>query len=439
MLFVYSSYNMLIRFAIEFDYDNHVISVREGCYLTKESKGWHLPGKQYKMFCVEEPIDTSRNLGNSSDMTSSKGLREEFRRALDILYKNASLNLCCAQFVFPPSYYSNNVRKGTNGTMITSNNNYAAGRRYLNGYRSQNYYYDEADYDDDDDDDSVGEISVMETLNIGTRPAHSKDPTGSSKQHSGRRDSVSSSNRSQGSEKGGASSKESNSNSGRQGDTASNRSQSRNRAKQSKGDKDSASSAVGDSSKPASSSRGKQEKSSSSSSTSANRRNKKSSGGSGGDGQKGSRGGGGGNGSSNGSAGGNSGRAPRAAVEFSLADIATVAPRLLSTSSKADQESLLTLADNFVGSDATGNADGSKSRSKKRAGSKNVVWSTNSNRGESSRRQQPINKGVQQPVEQDKTRVIIVASEDPSSSSSNNNNNTIVINNATDGDIALST
>ncbi|KAG0297769.1 hypothetical protein BGZ96_004960 [Linnemannia gamsii] len=428
-------YAFFRRFAIEFDYDHHVISVREGCYLTKESKGWHLPGKQYKMFCVEEPIDTSRNLGNSSDMTSSKGLREEFRRALDILYKNASLNLCCAQFVFPPSYYSNNVRKGTNGTIITNNNNYAAGRRYLNGYRSQNYYYDEADYDDDDDDDSVGEISVMETLNIGTRPAHSKNPTGSSKQHSGRRDSVSSSNRSQGSEKGGASSKESNNTSGRQGETASHRSQSKNRAKQTKSDKDSASSTAGDFSKPASSSRGKQEKSSSSSSTTANRRNKKSPGGSGGDGQKGGRGSGGGNGSSNGSAGGNSGRAPRAAVEFSLADIATVAPKLLSASSKADQESLLAAVDNFVGSDPVGSTDGSKNRSKKRTGSKNVVWSTNSNRGESSRRQQPINKGAQQPAEQDKTRVIIVASED-SSSSFNHNNATATV---TNGDTVLST
>lgn len=425
---------MIVRFAIEFDYDNHVISVREGCYLTKESKGWHLPGKQYKMFCVEEPIDTSRNLGNSSDMTSSKGLREEFRRALDILYKNASLNLCCAQFVFPPSYYSNNVRKGTNGTIITNNNNYAAGRRYLNGYRSQNYYYDEADYDDDDDDDSVSEISVMETLNIGTRPAHSKNPTGSSKQHSGRRDSVSSSNRSQGSEKGGAS-KELNNTSGRQGETASNRSQSKNRVKQTKSDKDSVSSTSGDFSKPASSSRGKQEKPSSSSSTTANRRSKKSPGGSGGDGQKGGRGSGGGSGSSNGNAGGNGGRAPRAAVEFSLADIATVAPRLLSANNKADQESLLAAVDNFVGSDPAGSTDGSKNRSKKRAGSKNVVWSTNSNRGESSRRQQPINKGAQQPVEQDKARKIIVTSEDSSSSFNNNNNATTT----TNGDTALST
>ncbi|KAF9097921.1 hypothetical protein BGX23_007627 [Mortierella sp. AD031] len=408
-------YAFFRRFAIEFDYDNHVISVREGCYLTKESKGWHLPGKQYKMFCVEEPIDTSRNLGNSSDMTSSKGLREEFRRALDILHQKVSLNQCCAQFVFPPSYYhsNNNVRKGSNGALITNNNNYAAGRRYANGYRSQNYYYDEADYDDDDDDDddSVGEISVMETLNIGTRPSHSKDPTGSSKHHSSRRDSVSSSSRGQGGEKG-SSSKESH-NSGRQGDTASKRSQSRNRSKQTKSDKDGAG-AAGDSPKPTAS-RGKQEKSSGSGTTAANRRNKKSSGGSGGDGQKGGRGGGGGNGNNSSAAGGNGGRAPRAAVEFSLADIANAAPRLLSANNKSDHESLLLAVDSFIGSDAAGGADGSRNRQKKRGGSKNVVWSTNSNRGETSRRQQPVNKGGQQAADQEKTRVIIVASEDTSS------------------------
>ncbi|KAF9910397.1 hypothetical protein EC991_006662 [Linnemannia zychae] len=426
-------YAFFRRFAIEFDYDNHVISVREGCYLTKESKGWHLPGKQYKMFCVEEPIDTSRNLGNSSDMTSSKGLREEFKRALEILYQKVSLNQCCAQFVFPPSYYhsNNNVRKGSNGALITNNNNYAAGRRYLNGYRSQNYYYDEADYDDDDDEDSVVEMSVMETLNIGTRPAHSKDPTGSSKHHSSRRDSVSSSNRGQGGEKG-SSSKDPN-NSSRQGDTSSNRSLSKNRSKQSKGDKDSSSTA-GDSSRPPSSSRGKQEKSGSSSSTTANRRSKKSSGGNGGDGQKGGRGGGSSNGNNSSGTGGNGGRAPRATVEFSLADIANVAPRLLSANSKADQESLLQVTDNFVGPDTAGSVDGGKNRQKKKGGSKNVVWSTNSNRGESSRRQQPIPKGTQPAADQDKTRVIIVASEE---SSSNTNTNTSPIA-TTNGDSTVS-
>ncbi|KAF9583438.1 hypothetical protein BGW38_009463, partial [Lunasporangiospora selenospora] len=195
---VYDEHDLI--YAIEYDYDHHVISVREGCYLTKESKGWHIPGKQYKLFCVEEPFDTSRNLGNSSDMASSKGLREEFRRALDILHQKSSLNLCCAQWAFPPSYYYTNnvIRKGPNGTMIAiNNNNYSVGRRYGNGYRTNHYYYNynqyyDEDYDDYDDDmdegdegeDGPEEISVMETLNIGTRPRSSNNPiSGSNSNH----------------------------------------------------------------------------------------------------------------------------------------------------------------------------------------------------------------------------------------------------------------
>ncbi|KAF9568317.1 hypothetical protein EC968_002970 [Mortierella alpina] len=381
-------YAFFRRFAIEFDYDNHVISVREGCYLTKESKGWHLPGKQYKLFCVEEPFDTSRNLGNSSDMASSKGLKEEFRRALDILYQKVSLDQCCAQFVFPPSYYhsNNNMRKGSNGTMVA--NNYGAGRRYGNGFRSLNYYYDDADYDDDDEEEepSSATISVMETLNIGTRPSTSKDPTGSSKN----RDS----NRSANGENGGSgkSNKDgiSQSGAGRHGDP-SNRSQSRNRTKQGKGDKDGA----GESTR---SSRSKQDKSGGSGSSSG-RRNKKSSGG---DGQKNGRGGGGSGG----------GRAPRAAVEFSLADIANAAPKLLSAA-KLDQDSSSQAGEGTAGSDATGE-EGSGSRNRKKGGRRNVVWSTNSNRGESSRRQPGAKAG--QPIEQEKaTRVIIVAPEEEQS------------------------
>ncbi|KAG9327045.1 hypothetical protein KVV02_006522 [Mortierella alpina] len=381
-------YAFFRRFAIEFDYDNHVISVREGCYLTKESKGWHLPGKQYKLFCVEEPFDTSRNLGNSSDMASSKGLKEEFRRALDILYQKVSLDQCCAQFVFPPSYYhsNNNMRKGSNGTMVT--NNYGAGRRYGNGFRSLNYYYDDADYDDDEEEDATSDvISVMETLNIGTRPSTSKDPTGSSKNRE--------SNRSANGENGGSgkSNKEGAGQSGaaRQGDP-SNRSQSRNRTKQSKGDKDGA----GESTRSGSS-RSKQDKSGGSGSSSS-RRNKKSSGG---DGQKNGRGSGGGGG----------GRAPRAAVEFSLADIANVAPKLLSAA-KLDQDSSSQAGEGTAGSDATGE-EGSGSRNRKKSGRRNVVWSTNSNRGESSRRQPVVKSGP--PVEQEKARVIIVTPEEEQS------------------------
>ncbi|KAF9574776.1 hypothetical protein EC968_005562 [Mortierella alpina] len=132
-------YAFFRKFAIEFDYDHHVISVRHACYLTKESKGWNKPGRHYRLLCVEEPFDTTRNLGNSCDMASSKGLKQEFRRALDILNNNGTLDQVCEQWVFPPAYYHNNscIRAGTSGH-FASNNHVAAGRRYVNGFRSHN-------------------------------------------------------------------------------------------------------------------------------------------------------------------------------------------------------------------------------------------------------------------------------------------------------------
>ncbi|KAF9918272.1 hypothetical protein BX616_009664 [Lobosporangium transversale] len=134
-------YAFFRRFAIEFDYDHHVVSVRHACYLTKESKDWHLPGKHYRLLCVEEPFDTSRNLGNSCDMASSKGLKQEFRRALDILNNGGSLDQVCEQWVFPPRYYHNRNayhRTGGHGGFLV-NNHTATGRRYVGGFDGQHH------------------------------------------------------------------------------------------------------------------------------------------------------------------------------------------------------------------------------------------------------------------------------------------------------------
>ncbi|KAF9171649.1 hypothetical protein BGX21_006263 [Mortierella sp. AD011] len=128
-------YAFFRKFAIEFDYDHHVISIRHACYLTKESKDWHIPGKHYRLLCVEEPFDTTRNLGNSCDMASSKGLKQEFRRALDILNHGGGLDQVCEQWVFP--YYHHSNKSSSNGGFLS--NNHAAGRRYVNGYRSQRH------------------------------------------------------------------------------------------------------------------------------------------------------------------------------------------------------------------------------------------------------------------------------------------------------------
>lgn len=93
--------------AFEFNYDEHVISLRQGKYLTKADKGWDTC-KGWKMLCVEEPFNTARNLGNSADDVSVNGLIEEFRRAYDILYESACLDKLCEQYHFPPNHNINN-------------------------------------------------------------------------------------------------------------------------------------------------------------------------------------------------------------------------------------------------------------------------------------------------------------------------------------------
>ncbi|KAL1967704.1 hypothetical protein VTN77DRAFT_2961 [Rasamsonia byssochlamydoides] len=83
----------------EFDYEKHVISVREGKLISKEGKGWHL--LQNNRLCVEEPFNTTRNLGNTADDTSFRGVHMELRRAFKAVAE-ADLEKCCEQYVFPP-------------------------------------------------------------------------------------------------------------------------------------------------------------------------------------------------------------------------------------------------------------------------------------------------------------------------------------------------
>lgn len=85
-------------YAYEFDYSKHVLSVRLGKLTTKEEKKWS--NAMNNMLCVEEPFNTSRNLGNTADDTSFRGLHMELRRAFAAM-AGADLELCCEQYVFP--------------------------------------------------------------------------------------------------------------------------------------------------------------------------------------------------------------------------------------------------------------------------------------------------------------------------------------------------
>ncbi|RAK74270.1 PAP/25A associated domain family [Aspergillus fijiensis CBS 313.89] len=83
----------------ELDYEKNVISVREGKLLSKEAKRWHL--LQNNRLCVEEPFNTSRNLGNTADDTSFRGVHMELRRAFKAV-SEGNLELCCEQYEYPP-------------------------------------------------------------------------------------------------------------------------------------------------------------------------------------------------------------------------------------------------------------------------------------------------------------------------------------------------
>ncbi|KAL4792374.1 hypothetical protein BDV19DRAFT_255254 [Aspergillus venezuelensis] len=83
----------------ELDYEKYVVSVREGKLISKEDKGWHL--LQNNRLCVEEPFNTIRNLGNTADDTSFRGVHMELRRAFKAL-SDGDFELCCEQYEFPP-------------------------------------------------------------------------------------------------------------------------------------------------------------------------------------------------------------------------------------------------------------------------------------------------------------------------------------------------
>lgn len=86
-------------YAHDLNYEKDVISVREGRLVSKEGKGWHL--LQNNRLCVEEPFNTSRNLGNTADDTSFRGIHIELRRAFRFI-SNGNLAVCCEQYEYPP-------------------------------------------------------------------------------------------------------------------------------------------------------------------------------------------------------------------------------------------------------------------------------------------------------------------------------------------------
>ena len=93
------------HYGYEMDYQDCVISVREGRVLSRKEKGWDASNYHNKearsRLCVEEPFNTFRNLGNSADDYAFSGIHEEIRRAFDLI-ADGKLDECCQQYEFPP-------------------------------------------------------------------------------------------------------------------------------------------------------------------------------------------------------------------------------------------------------------------------------------------------------------------------------------------------
>ncbi len=82
----------------EIDFETSVMSVRAGKVVSKLEKNWHF--LQDNRLCVEEPFNTSRNLGNTADDTSVRGIHLELRRAFQMV-SEANLGRCCDEYEPP--------------------------------------------------------------------------------------------------------------------------------------------------------------------------------------------------------------------------------------------------------------------------------------------------------------------------------------------------
>ncbi|KAJ2908475.1 hypothetical protein GGI21_002849, partial [Coemansia aciculifera] len=98
-------YAFFRTYAFEFDYRHQVVSLRHGCFLTKEQKGWNT-GRPSRIFCIEEPFSTWLNLGHSANTTSVEGIRQEFQRAFVILRDGGSYDEVCEVYQRPQRDYS---------------------------------------------------------------------------------------------------------------------------------------------------------------------------------------------------------------------------------------------------------------------------------------------------------------------------------------------
>ncbi|KAF3327110.1 terminal uridylyltransferase 7-like isoform X1 [Carex littledalei] len=89
--------------AYQHDYTADVISIRTGTLISKHSKDWtRRIGNDRHLICIEDPFETSHDLGRVVDKFSIKILREEFERAANILQYDPNPTVTLFEPYVPP-------------------------------------------------------------------------------------------------------------------------------------------------------------------------------------------------------------------------------------------------------------------------------------------------------------------------------------------------
>lgn len=103
--------------AYQHDYTKDVISIRTGRIISKHMKDWtRRVGNDRHLICIEDPFETSHDLGRVVDKFSIKILREEFERAANILQYDPNPSVTLFEPYVPPPPSTSMEREGTAST-----------------------------------------------------------------------------------------------------------------------------------------------------------------------------------------------------------------------------------------------------------------------------------------------------------------------------------
>ncbi|KAI8870615.1 hypothetical protein GQ42DRAFT_145682 [Ramicandelaber brevisporus] len=121
-------YEFFKTYGVSFDHMTKVVSLRNGCWLDKSDKGWNV-GRSAAQVCVEEPFDTTRNLGNSADSESVLGIIGELERAYLVLHETGNLNTVCDKYVDSSLGVYSDIDMIANGPALTLRRGSGGARR----------------------------------------------------------------------------------------------------------------------------------------------------------------------------------------------------------------------------------------------------------------------------------------------------------------------